>query len=68
MANYSNSKCPNCSNTSFEMVEETPKGSNFKLMFVRCQSCKTVIGFTDYYNTGSLLHKLAEKLRINLDD
>lgn len=65
--NYSNSKCPKCQSSSFEIEEETPKGSGFKLMFVRCSSCKTVVGVADYYNIGSLLHKLAEKLHINLN-
>lgn len=64
---YSDSKCPHCQKTGFEVKEETPKDSNFKLMFVRCQSCKTVVSVLDYYNIGKLLHKLAEKLNIRLD-
>jgi len=64
--NYSNSKCPSCNNSSFEMIEETPKGSSFKLMFIRCKSCKTVVGVTDYFNTNFLLKKLAEKLNLEI--
>lgn len=67
MTNYSHSKCPNCQRTSFETVEETPKDSNFKLMFIRCDSCKTVVGVIDYFNIGNLIHKLADKLNVNLD-
>jgi uncharacterized Zn finger protein len=61
------SKCPNCSNTEFEAVNETPLNSNFELIFVRCISCKTVVGVIDYYNVGTLVKKLAKKLKIDLD-
>lgn len=62
------SKCPNpnCNSTNFETVIETPKDSRFKLQFVRCSGCKTVVGTMDYYNIGSLVYRLAEKLRIKL--
>ncbi len=61
------SKCPKCEKSGFELAEETPLGSAFKLMFVRCSSCKTVVGVTDYLNTNELIYKLAERLKINLD-
>lgn len=61
------SKCPNCSNTDFEVVNNTPVNSNYELMFIRCTSCKTVAGVLDYYNVGSLIKKLASKLKIDLD-
>lgn len=67
MKNYSNSRCSRCQGNQFEMVEDTPTGSAFKLMYVRCSSCKTVIGLTDYYNIGDLIYKLAEKLNIRLE-
>ncbi len=63
----SNSKCSNCQKSGFEISEEEPRGSAFKIMFIRCQWCKTVVGTTEYYNVGSLIHKLAKKLNINLD-
>ncbi len=66
MENYSNSKCPKCESTKFETAEEVPKGSSYKLNFVRCQHCKTVIGITEYYNLGALIHQLAKKLNINI--
>ncbi len=65
--NYSGSKCPKCENRSFETVLETPNKSNFKLQFIRCVSCKTVIGVSDYYNLGALIYKFAKKMNINLD-
>jgi phage FluMu protein Com len=65
--NYSGSKCPSCKSSSFEMVEETPTGSAFIQMFVRCSDCKTVIGLTEYQNIGALINKLAKKMGLTLD-
>ena len=64
--NYSSSKCPNCVSSSFEVVNETPNHSRFKLQFVRCSSCKTVIGVLEYNNIGALIEILAKKLNIKL--
>lgn len=61
------SRCPHCQSTGFEVVTEEPKDSNFKVIFVRCQSCKTAVGVLEYYNSGTLIHKLAKKLNINLE-
>jgi len=61
------SKCPKCENTKFEVVNEQPINSNFELRMVRCNECKTVIGVLDFYNVGTLVKKLAEKMHINLD-
>lgn len=66
MASYS--KCPSCTSSSFETNIETPKDSAFKLLFVRCSSCGTVVGVLDYYNIGSLLEKLGRKLGVNLHE
>jgi NAD-dependent SIR2 family protein deacetylase len=38
------SKCPKCEGIYFETVLEEPENSNFKIQFVRCKSCKTVVG------------------------
>lgn len=61
------SKCPKCENTAFETVVETPQKANFKLIFVRCTSCRTVVGVLDYYNIGTLIKDLARKLGASLD-
>jgi uncharacterized Zn finger protein len=61
------SKCPKCENNEFEVVNETPVNSNYDLIFVRCFNCHTVIGVIDYYNVGTLIKKLANKLKIDLD-
>lgn len=65
--NYSYSKCPKCEKSTFETVLDTPNQSNFKLQFVRCSFCKTVVGVLEYYNIGALITKLAKKLNVNLD-
>ena len=61
------SQCPKCSSTVFETVIETPKNSNFKLLFVRCEKCRTVVGVLDYYNIGKLIQSFAKKLNVDLD-
>jgi len=61
------SKCPRCSNNEFEAVKETPVNSNYELIFVRCTSCKIVVGVIDYYNVGTLVNELATRLNIDLD-
>lgn len=61
------SKCPKCENTEFEVVNETPVNSNYELIFVRCTNCLSVIGVIDFYNVGSLVKKLAQKLNVDLD-
>jgi uncharacterized Zn finger protein len=56
------SKCPKCDGKNFEMVEETPKGSAFRLMFIRCAECGAVVGVMDYFNIGDLMRKVLNKL------
>lgn len=54
------SRCPKCNNSTFEIVEQEPKNSSYKLMFVQCSSCGSVIGVLDYFNIGTLLKKLKD--------
>lgn len=61
------SRCPKCETTEFEVVNETPVNSNYELIFVRCTQCQTVVGVIDYYNVGTLIKKLAQKLKVDLD-
>ena len=61
------SKCPKCENTEFEAVNEFPLNSDYELIFIRCKKCLTVVGVLDYYNVGTLIHKLAKKLNIDLN-
>lgn len=65
MNNYSNSKCPKCGMTSFEVVDETPTKSTYILMFTRCSSCKTVVGVQESYNSAHFLQLIMDKLGIS---
>lgn len=58
------STCTKCGSYAFEMVENTPNGSEFKVMFIQCSSCGGVVGVTDYYNVGGMLETLATKLKV----
>ncbi len=60
------STCIKCGSTRFEIKENSPTGSRFKIMFVQCNSCGGVVGIMDYYNIGQLIHDLAKKLNITL--
>ncbi len=67
MYTLNTSKCPKCQKTGFELNTETIANSIYKINIIRCSSCKTAIGVTDYFNAGSLIHKLANSLGKNLD-
>ena len=56
------STCPKCGSTSFELKENVPATSNFKLLFVQCSSCGCVVGVMDYLNIGSTLEKIEKKI------
>jgi len=59
-------RCPKCDHTSFQMTEISPERSAFKLMAVHCSGCGTIVGTMDYYNIGTLLHKIAKKIGVSL--
>jgi hypothetical protein len=61
------SKCGKCDGYVFEVVETVPGNSRYKVLFVQCSSCGTVVGVMDYFNIGTLIYNLAGKLKINLD-
>jgi len=58
------SLCPKCENHTFEMVEVEPGNWRFKIMFVQCTKCGTVVGTMDYFNLSTLIHELKEKVDI----
>ncbi len=60
------SRCPKCEEHQFEMVEKEIRNARFKMMFIQCSSCGTVVGVTDYENTPSLIHRLAKALGVRL--
>jgi len=55
-------KCPKCENQDFEMAVVEPGNWRFKVMFVQCTKCKTVVGTMDYFNLSTLIHELNEKI------
>lgn len=63
----SQSKCPKCESSEFEAINDKPVNSNYEVIFIRCNNCKTVVGVLDYYNVGTLIKKLAQKLKIDLE-
>ncbi len=58
------SKCPKCDSTRFETKINAPTGSNFKVQFIQCASCGSVVGVTNYHNTAKLLERIGNKLGI----
>lgn len=64
------SKCPKCviNSYSFEVVENSPRGSNFKLWFVQCVICKSPIGAMEYFNSSVKMDALERKLSSKLDE
>lgn len=66
--------CVRCGNDTFELIESSPLGSNFKFLFLQCSSCGGVAGALDYLNIGSilteqsiLLRKVAEVLKVDVE-
>ena len=60
------STCAKCGNQRFELVENEPDKSQFVLYFVQCTKCGSVVGVTEYYNTGALPKKMAAKLGVQV--
>lgn len=60
------SRCPQCTGSKFEMVETDVSGSRFRIMFIQCQSCGTVVGTMNYENASYLVRVLAEKLGVEI--
>ena len=60
------SKCPKCESTNFELKAGAPKGSKYKVMFIQCSACGSVVGVTDFYNVPSLLEIIAKRMGFKL--
>lgn len=57
------STCVKCGSNRFEIRENTPAGSNYKLMFIQCSSCGGVVGVMDYYNIGAKIEELEKRIK-----
>jgi len=49
--------CSHCDNQLFQVEEQTPEGSGYKLLFVQCASCGTPVGVLDYFNIGAMMEE-----------
>jgi heterodisulfide reductase subunit A-like polyferredoxin len=58
----SQSKCAKCDHLTFEMVENTPKGSKFHVIFIQCARCGAVVGVQPSENIPALLHFMKDML------
>lgn len=50
--------CGKCGGHRFELSEQSPSGSNFKLQFVQCAACGVPIGAMEYFSAGAKLTNL----------
>ncbi|WP_420287307.1 MJ0042-type zinc finger domain-containing protein [Flavobacterium psychrophilum] len=66
--NRSNTKCPHCQSTTFEVVNDEPIGIDYELRYLRCKSCNTFLDVVYIDTTSLLVRKIAEHLKINLED
>ena len=58
------SKCGSCGGFRWELSEESPDFSNYKVFFIRCAISKVPIGVADYYDTYSKLEKIEKSVVI----
>jgi DNA-directed RNA polymerase subunit RPC12/RpoP len=59
MNNYSGTRCPYCEKVDvFELVEDTPKGSEEIETYLRCKSCYKFLGTIGSAKQNNLLSKL----------
>ena len=68
------SSCTKCNSHSFELIENSPLNSDFKVWFVQCSSCGCVVGVLPYFDIASLIYtqneaikKIAQALNVYVD-
>jgi hypothetical protein len=57
------SKCPSCNSGFFENQEKTVSGYQFKLNFIQCAGCGSVVGVMPYYDPGITGHANEKALK-----
>jgi hypothetical protein len=60
------SMCLNCKGHSFELVEQVPKLSRYKLLFVQCADCGAVVGVIEFLNIGDSIYRIGKKLGVDV--
>jgi len=63
-ANSTGTKCPKCENKQFELVEDYPTNSSFKMFYIRCSSCKTFLQALPYNDTNNMIDRIIKFLKI----
>lgn len=56
------STCAKCGNHFFEIAENEPAGSKYKVYFVQCSSCDAPIGVLEYANSAAFLEGIEVKI------
>lgn len=56
------STCGKCGGHRFELSEQSPSGSNFKLQFVQCTACGVPVGAMEYFSAGAKLTNLENEM------
>lgn len=56
------SSCPKCGKETFELVEHTPKKSNYKVHFIQCEGCGAVVGVLPFFNANQQINNLEQKI------
>ena len=64
IANKSWTKCPKCEKMQFEMVEDYPTNSRYKMYYIRCSSCKTFLQAVPWEDTNTLINDIKTFLKI----
>lgn len=64
-------KCGHCNHVGTRLEEISPANGQYKMMAICCMACGSILGTTDYLNSGVLL-KSAEteraKVKSTIDD
>lgn len=56
--NQSFTKCPKCEKTQFELIQDTPLGTEYVHLFLRCAVCKTFLQMVPLSNTNVMIEQL----------
>lgn len=55
--------CAKCGTHFFEVKQVEPHGSDYKINFVQCSKCGTVVGVMDVENIGEVLKMQNDALK-----
>lgn len=56
--NSSGTRCPKCENSRFELVEDFPTKSAYKMYYIRCIGCRTFLHAIPYFDTNNKIDLL----------